>query len=58
MCKKLVADFWGFGAFFGATGYIPLDLVSFEAWGCLKKRLNHVFYGVEECNLIVQVSLV
>ena len=53
-----MADFWGFRAFFWVSGYIPLDLVSFGAWGYLKKRLNHVFYGVEECNLIVQVSLV
>ncbi len=52
-----MADFWGFRAFFGVSGYIPLDLVQFGAWRCLKKRLNHGLDGVGGCKSIVQVGL-
>ena len=52
MCKKLMVDFWGFRAFFWVAGYIPLDLVSFGVWRCLKRRLNDGLDGVRGCKSI------
>jgi hypothetical protein len=50
--QKLMADFWGFRAFFWVAGYIPIGLASFGVWRCLKRRLNDGLDGVGGCKLI------